>query len=101
MPPPRATDSPAEPLSGPEIIGDIPVRAPAEQVSDDKKPQPSKNDESSFIVPATPLPAAINKDKEKSKNKDSKPKPILAIVVAILAIICLAGWAYLKFFSNR
>ncbi len=95
------TSSLAEPSSELEIIGDIPVRAPAEQVSDDEKLQPSKNNDSSFIVPVTPPPATIAKNKEKPKNKDSKPKPTLAIVVALLAIICLAGGVYLKFFSNR
>ena len=101
-PPSRTTNLPTEPPSGPEIIGDIPVRASVEQTSNEQKPQPSKNDDSSFIVPATPLPPAINKDNQKLKTKDSKPKPTLAIVVAILAIICLAAGAYLlKFFSNR
>lgn len=100
-PPPRATGSPAEPASGPEIVGNIPVRAPAESASDGQEPQPSKDDDSSFIVPTTPISAAINKDKQKPKNKDSKPKPTLAIVVAVLATACLTGGAYLKFFSDR
>lgn len=99
-PPSRVTSSSAEPRSEPEIVSDIPVRAPAGHASDEQKPQPSKDDDSSFIVPATPLPVAANKNKEKPKNKDSKPKPTLAIAVVVLAVICLAGGAYLKFFSS-
>jgi|GEM_PF-2078651 len=100
VPPPSAGNSPDEPSSGPEIVGDIPVRAPAEQASAAQEPLAAKDNDSSFIVPATPLPAAINKDNQKPKTKDSKPKPTLAIVMALLAIICLAAGAYLKFFSN-
>jgi len=81
------------------MVGDIPVRAPAESASNE--PQPSKDDDSSFIVPATPPPAAINKDNQKPKTKDNRPTPTLAIVIALLAAICLAAGAYLKFFSNR
>ncbi len=100
-PPSRATSAPAEPLSGPEIVNDIPVRAPAEQAQDGQKQQSSIDDDSSFIVPATPLPTAINNASQKPKIKNSKPKPTLAIVVALLAIICLAAGVYLKFFINH
>lgn len=99
-PPSRTTGPPAELRPEPEIIDDIPVQTPAGQVSNDEGPQPSKNDDSSFIVSATPLPAAINKVNQKPKIKDSKPKPTLAIVVALLAIILLVTGVYLKFFSN-
>lgn len=100
-PPSRATSPPAEPPSGPEIVSDIPVRAPAEQAQDGQKQQSSIDDDSSFIVPTTPLPTAINNANQKPKIKNAKPKPVLAITVAMLAIICLAAGAYLKFFSNR
>ncbi|MDO8591591.1 MAG: hypothetical protein Q7R60_01530 [bacterium] len=98
-PPPQATSPAVEPPPGPEIVGDIPVRAPAGHATDEQKLQSPKNDESSFIVPAKPVPAA-GKDNQKPKAKDSKPKPTLAIVMALLAAICLAVGAYFKFFSN-
>ncbi len=94
---PQPIQDVAPPPPEPEIVADIPVRAPAGHASDEQKPL----EDSSFIVPATPLPAAINKDKEKLQTKAAKPKPTLAIVVALLAIISLATGAYLKFFSNR
>ncbi len=100
-PPPQATSPAAEPPSGPEIVGDIPVQAPIGHASDDQKLQPSKNDDTSFIVPDTHLPAAINKDSQKPKSSGAKPKPTLAIMLAVLAVICLAAGAYLKFLSNR
>lgn len=100
-PPPRAASLPAEPPSGPEIVGDIPVRASAQQTTEEQQPQSSKNDDSSFIIPAASPPAAINKDNQKLRNKDSKPRPTLAIVVTLLAVICVAAGAYLKYFSNR
>lgn len=100
-PPSPATSSPAELPLGPEIVGDIPVRVPAGHTGNEQKPTPLKDDVSSFIIPANPTPAAINKDKEKPKTEASKPKPTLAIAVALLAMISLAAGAYLKIFSNR
>lgn len=101
VPPPSATSPVAEPPSGPEIIGDIPVRAPVGHASDEQKPPLAKDDDSSFIVSANPLPAAINKDSQKPKIRNAKPKPTLVIVLAGLATICLAAGAYLKFLVNR
>ena len=101
VPPPSATSLVAEPPSGPEIIGDIPVRAPVGHASDEQKPPLAKDDDSSFIVSAKPVPVAAGKDNQKPKAKDSKPKPTLAIVLAVLATICLAAGAYLKFLANR
>lgn len=98
-PPPQAANQPSEPLSGPEIVGDIPVRAPTQQARDEQS-QPAKEGDSSFIVSAPPT-LATDKDKEKPKTKEAQPKPILAIVVAALAAICLAAGAYLKFFANN
>jgi len=97
---PKPIQDVAPPPSGPEVVGDIPVRPPAEQINNEQRPQPS-NDDSSFIVPATPLPPAINKDNQKPKAKDSEPKPTLVIVVIVLAVICLAAGAYLKFLANN
>lgn len=94
-PPSLASGSPAEPRPEPELVSDVPVRTPAAQASDGQKSQEPIDDDSSFIVPEAPVPAANGKDKIKSKN--SKPRPALAIAVAIAALICLAIGAYLKF----
>ncbi|MEK7096043.1 MAG: hypothetical protein AAB896_02015 [Patescibacteria group bacterium] len=98
---PKPIQDVTPPPSGPEIVGSIPVRAPTEQARSAEKPLPLKDDDSSFIVPATPASAAVNRNNENTQTKTSKPKPTLAIVVTLLAIICLAGGAYLKFFSER
>ena len=97
---PKPIQDVAPPTSGPEIVGDIPVRVSAEQPHADERPLTAKDDNLSPIAPATLLPTTTDKDKEKSKNKDTKLKPTLAIVVAVLAIICLSGGVYLRFFSS-
>lgn len=106
--PPQAANQPPEPPSGPEIVGDIPVRAPSQQATTPQEPVESKNPDPSFIVsdnhsetkkPGKQLPVADKKDN--GKPKDSKPKPTLAIVIALLAAICLAAGAYLKFLANN
>lgn len=97
--PPAAANTATGPPSGPEIVGDIPVQAPAQQAAVAEEPVKPKDDDSSFIVPATPVSSATGKDKIKSKV--SKPKPALAIIVAVAALICLAVGAYLKYFINR
>lgn len=105
--PPRAINSSAEPPSGPEIVDDIPVRVPSQQATTAEGPVESKNNDSSFIIsnnqpeakkPDAPVLVADKKDKIKPKN--AKPKPTLAIVIALLATICLAAGVYLKFLSN-
>jgi len=99
-PPSQAASSPAEPLSGPELVNDIPVRAVTMQPSSSQEPAPSKDDDTSFIDPAASLPVAAKNDKQRPKTKDAKSKPTLATAVAVLAAVCLAAGAYLKFFSN-
>lgn len=103
--PPPASPPPAQPAApesstGPEIVDNIPVQPPTALADDVPKPSPPKDNDLNFIVPTTPPPAAINLNKEKLKPKDGNKKPTLAIAVALLAIICLAAGAYLKFFKQ-
>lgn len=97
----QTANPPTEPQSGPEIVADIPVRSSVGHGNDEQKPNPPKNDDSSFIVPATPAAPATNKDQEKPRTQAGQPKPTSAIIVALLAAVCLAAGAYLKFFSNN
>ncbi|MBI1952420.1 hypothetical protein HYS42_01695 [Candidatus Saccharibacteria bacterium] len=94
--PPQGTNNlPVEPRSDPEIVDQIPVRAPTSQAGSTGESTRPNNDDLSFIVPTAPVPSATNKDNIKSKA--SKPRPALAIVVAVLALACLAAGAYFKF----
>lgn len=99
-PPSQATNSPAEPPVAPEIVADIPVRAPGQQpASDDQASQPKDNGPQTTAF-ANPLSAAVKEDKQKPKTNAGKSQPTLAIAVALLAVICLAAGAYLKFFNG-
>lgn len=103
------TSSPAQPTqvpSEPEIVSDIPVRAPASQPSVSDEVPKTPNNDPDFTASASPtqntapaiaLSSSAKKDQEAPKTKQSKPKPIFAMTVALVAIICLAAGAYLKF----
>lgn len=100
-----------EVLSGPELVHDIPVRQPlsTDLVSDDdSKPGngfvlESKNDEADKPRPVTQLPFVSKKDlvgSAASSSKPTTPKPVLASLVFVAALVCLAIGAYLKFFRT-
>jgi len=104
--------SPAQPTatpSEPEIVSDIPVRAPVTQPDVNDKVSKTLDHDSDFIPSGSPKedtkPAVApgtttQKDQEEPKTKDNKPKPIFAIAVASAAIISLAAGAYLKFING-
>ncbi len=103
----KAPAQPTEMPSEPEIVSDIPVRAPVAQPDvNDEVPKTPKSD-SDFILSDNPkeankpnvtLEATIQKAKPKAK--DARPKPMFAIAVAAIAVVCLAVGAYLKFVSG-
>ena len=101
--PPKVPDTPApESPSGPELVSDIPVRAPANPapllgsqnssyiVSEDKQPDENQNPS---------LPPVADKKDTKSPNTAAKAKPTAAIFFALLAVIFLAVGAYLQFLA--
>ncbi|HLB66187.1 MAG TPA: hypothetical protein VJJ78_01145 [Candidatus Saccharimonadales bacterium] len=106
---PKAPDQPTQTPSEPEIVSDIPVRAPVAQ-PDINDEVPKTPDHGPDLVPSdsskeedkpkVALEPTAQKDQEKPKTKDSKPKPIFTIVIASVAIISLAVGAYLKFLAN-
>lgn len=99
-PPSQAISSPAEPPVAPEIVADIPVRAPGQQPTSNDQVFQAKDNGPQTPVFANPPLAAVKEDKQKPKTQASKPQPTLAIVVVLLAVICLGAGAYLKFISK-
>ncbi len=101
---PPASMATAPPPSGPELVGNIPVRLPSEERVAEQATRPQDHD-SSFIIEEEKkpgnLPMADKKDNAKPKTVQGKPKPVAAIVVAMAAVICLAAGAYFEFLANR
>lgn len=94
---PAPTSSP-DPPTEPELVNDIPVRAP---VGDSAPTPPASKDDSNFLI------LEDKEDKQESRKTEEKPKvppakskPIAAIVLACVAVVLLAAGAYLKFFSS-
>lgn len=103
---PKSANESTEPPAGPEIVHDIPVRQPSQGI-DTGEPEPAPTDhETSFIVSdknlGIPLPHLGKKDESKANPpaKDKKSSPVLATVVFLAALVCLAAGAYLKYFNG-
>lgn len=109
----NSTGSLTESAGGPEIVHDIPVRQPTQNMSYGEGPVPAGGDPSSSsvvsdhlpIIPEheTSLPHLDQKDKKTSNSapKDKKSSPYLATIVFAIAMVCLAAGAYLKFIANN
>ena len=103
-PMPQAVPAPSQPPSGPELVGNIPVRLPSEKRVAEQAAKPQDHN-SSFIIeeekkPGS-LPATNKKDSAKPKAAHGPQKPVAATLVAIAAVICLATGAYFEFLANR
>ncbi|OVE79471.1 hypothetical protein BVY00_00325 [bacterium G20] len=94
---PPASTAAAPPPSGPELVSDIPVRAPAGDSVGEQQAVESQDHEEK--KPGA-LPIAAKKDGTKPAGQ-RKPKPVAAIVVATAAVICLVAGAYFQFLANH
>ena len=86
--------------SSPELVNNIPVRAPSSQATLSNAPATSFiiSEEKKPVIPQAPDQA---KNTGASENKSAKPKPTAAILLAAVALICLAIGAYLSLLANR
>ena len=104
--------SSTEPPAEPEIVHDIPVRQPIQNMSYGEGPMPPGGDQGpSFIASdygpkdkklgiSLPLTSQKERDKTKPTPKDKKSKPVLAAAVLLVSIVFLATGTYLKYFNG-
>ena len=97
--PPKAES--ADPLAGPELVHDIPVRQHASNTSTDPdsnfviaEPEPSKQG-----FPKLDFVGKPAKNHAGDKPKASAGMPWMVGIVFTAAAVCLIGGAYLKFLS--
>lgn len=106
--PPRPAKGTTEPPAGPEIVHDIPVRQPTQNANYGEGPLPGGGDQSPSFIESIHVPEVNKpglqvphldrspKDKAGSKPKTKKSRPVLATMVFLAALVCLAAGTYLK-----